>query len=180
MNIVHHFQCEKCNKKYTGAFKLTIDSKIVCRECNQKESYDGLNIKLFNNNTIKSTYIIETYKKILIEDVETIYNLESSGNEDFSNYFYTFDGKIDTDKLMFQNNPVSLVFLGHTLALKSLKYLQSNKDDKKDKKYEKEAKEIIKRYKELRDKKLDVEELQNLWELFKSQEAVDIVQEVIN
>lgn len=175
MDIVHQLTCAECKETYAGQFKVKLNGEIVCKDCEDKKKYQGLDINIMGESTVRSSKIVETYKKILLEDVETIYNNESEKNQNYTDIFYTKDGKIDTKKLMFYNNPVSLVLLGHTVALKSLKYLNSANTDKK---YEKEAKEIIEKYKELRLRKITQQEADDMWLLFKSEESKNIANEV--
>lgn len=170
MVIIEKLTCSKCHETYKGVFRMNLNGDIECADCNDKVYFGDIDWKEITNAELDKELLHETYSTLLLEDVDTFYKIESAIGEDFTKEFYTQDGKINTDKLYFQNNPIDLVLEGNKLAHICLRYL----DIEDEKKYTKYAKYVIETYKELRNHKLNDEEIKDVWAIFYSKEADEI------
>lgn len=172
MIMYDHFKCETCGESYKGKFRLTNSGKVECFDCENKEYTNPIKWEVIENETdIDDRLMRETFESMLIEDLGVIYMAEAEYGENYGTQFIDENGQANINKLYFYLNPVDLVIEGQKIAYGALRYLEGNS-----KKYRDHAKRLVDVYKGFREKKLTEEEIGNTWELFFSEETMELLE----
>lgn len=169
--------CEECGKSYKGKFRMDLNGKVTCINCEEIEKMrDELEWETFESEEgLTERLILDTVKEMLIADVEKIYSTESVKGENFVLQFLGEDGKIKKEKLYFYHNPIDLVIEGQKIALSSMRYLDGaknpkrmEKNDERRERHIEHAEKLVDKYKSFRLKKFSEEEIIETWDLYKT------------
>lgn len=167
MNIYDHFKCDKCKKAYKGRFTFTQEGNVECYNCDSIEEVGEIQWgNIHDEASIGVQLLRATMQEMLLEDVERIYKSESVRGEDYTEIFFKDDGTMDVDKLYYQYNPLDIIIEGQQKAYSALRYLEGT-----DTEYMVIAEKVIDVYKNFREKKLTVQEIKAVWDLYLTAEV---------
>lgn len=173
MIMIDHFRCDKCKATYKGVFRFTLNGEVNCIDCKDRVVYGEVVWEYVTNEKgLDEDVLHDTVVGMLFEDIERIYRSESEVGEDYTEKFIEEDGSINEEKLYFCNNPIDLVIEGQKIAYSALRYMESSKKD-----YVDIAKKLVKKYKMLRERKFSEKEVQELWDLYFSEETMGLLGE---
>lgn len=172
--MISEFTCDLCGNNYVGTFKFTREGTIECYDCDNPDYYKNTGIIEVSEDdyTHNHKIYLEVFSKLLLDDVKILYKNNPNVTEIFEKDFFLPNGSLIKEKLFFQNNPIAIILEGHKLAHLCTKYLEGS--HKKNTKENKVAENIVKSYLNLRYEKLNSQQIEELKELFNSNEALEI------
>lgn len=169
--MFEHFKCDKCGESYKGKFVFTLNGTVECFNCKDKVYVDSIKWEEMNSKEgIDELLLRDMFETMLIDDLGQIYMTEAEMGESYDEQFIDENGEAKLDKVYFQHNPVDIVIEGQKIAYSALRYLEGN-----DKRFREHAKKLVETYKGLRERKLSDSEVTKVWELYFSENTMDLM-----
>lgn len=164
LNVIEgSYRCDTCGKYLENVFIKKGTGEVECMDCDSPIPLKKRKLERIEEGDRRySNVLINVYYEYLLEDIELFYSLLYDSEDSYYSLFME-GGTIKVNVIMYQGNPKEFIEYMRTIALMFRDTITDNIFDELSLKW-------IRRYLELRERKIDEDEIK-LWYLESSIEV---------